>query len=145
MISSSVHCSLKFSSFRHTATVDILPLFVSVLPMRLKHILSTLYLHFLPSLAALIDLTSSNRRPAIDGLPDWSSAGYEKGLKPLPDDSLVAKIISASQLASDYDVVANDGVDDTAGLQRAILGEPLVTLLYFHEEGVPLAHEHRLT
>ncbi|KAJ6498540.1 hypothetical protein C8R47DRAFT_1112041 [Mycena vitilis] len=73
---------------------------------------------------ALVDLTSTNRRPAIPGLPDWSQAGYEKGLKPLPDDSLVAKIITADQLASLYGVEASDGMDDTDGLQKAISDNP---------------------
>jgi hypothetical protein len=74
-------------------------------------------------LASLVDLTSANRRDPIPGLPDWSQAGYEKGQKPLPDDSLVSKTITSDQLASQYGVIANDGKDDTDGLQQAIFGE----------------------
>ncbi|PPQ63549.1 hypothetical protein CVT24_004779 [Panaeolus cyanescens] len=66
-----------------------------------------------------VDLTSDNRRPPIAGLPDWSQAGYEKG-KPLPDSSKISTIITAAQLASEYGVIPNDGIDDTDGLQRAI-------------------------
>jgi hypothetical protein len=75
-----------------------------------------------PSFASLVDLTSANRRPPVLGLPDWSKAGYEQGLKPLPDDSLVAKVITAAQLASTYGVIPNDGIDDTDGLQKAVNG-----------------------
>jgi hypothetical protein len=74
------------------------------------------------SLSALVDLTAGNRRPRVPGLPDWTQVGYEQGLKPLPDDSLVAKTITAAQLASIYNVKPNDGVDDTDGLQKAIAG-----------------------
>jgi hypothetical protein len=74
------------------------------------------------SCASLIDLTSNNRRPHIPGLPDWTQVGYEKGSQPLPGDSSVAKTITPAQLASVYGVHPNDGVDDTAGLQRAIEG-----------------------
>ncbi|TFK31285.1 hypothetical protein BDQ12DRAFT_729689 [Crucibulum laeve] len=78
-----------------------------------------------PSLAALVDLTSSNRRAHIEGLPDWSKAGYEKGLKALPsDDTLIGKTITAAQLASTYGVITDDGKDDTAGLQKAIEENP---------------------
>jgi hypothetical protein len=76
------------------------------------------------SFASLIDLTAANRRPRIPGLPDWTQVGYEQGQKPLPDDSLVAKTVTAAQLASVYGVAPNDGVDDTDGLQKAINGIP---------------------
>ncbi|KAJ7204910.1 hypothetical protein C8J57DRAFT_1485235 [Mycena rebaudengoi] len=76
------------------------------------------------SCASLIDLTSNNRRPHIPGLPDWTQVGYEKGSQPLPGDSSVAKTITPAQLASVYGVHPNDGVDDTAGLQRAIEDNP---------------------
>ncbi|KAB5587987.1 hypothetical protein CTheo_8572 [Ceratobasidium theobromae] len=68
---------------------------------------------------ALVDLTKANRRPALPGLPDWSKAGFEGG-NALPDDSKVAYTLSASELASRFGVVADDGQDDTAGLQDAI-------------------------
>ncbi|KAJ7117093.1 hypothetical protein C8R44DRAFT_708379 [Mycena epipterygia] len=74
------------------------------------------------SFASLVDLTSANRRPRVPGLPDWTQVGYEKDLQPLPGDSLVAKIITVAQLASVYGVIANDGIDDTDGLQKAISG-----------------------
>lgn len=80
------------------------------------------------SFASLIDLTAANRRPAVPGLPDWTHVGYEQGLKPLPDDSLVAKTVTAAQLASVYGVVPNDGKDDTDGLQKAINGKPISSL-----------------
>ncbi|KAB5592346.1 hypothetical protein CTheo_4227 [Ceratobasidium theobromae] len=69
--------------------------------------------------SALVDLTKANRRPPLPGLPDWSKAGFEGG-NALPDDSKVAYTLSAAQLASSYGVVADDGQDDTAGLQNAI-------------------------
>ncbi|KAJ6551177.1 hypothetical protein B0H19DRAFT_1263865 [Mycena capillaripes] len=93
---------------------------------------------------ALLDLTSNNRRAPVPGLPDWSQAGYEKGLKPLPDDSLVAKIIAASQLSSVYGVVANDGQDDTDGLQKAITDNPgsdgAFTLIQLPPGTIDLSH-----
>ncbi|KAL0947288.1 hypothetical protein HGRIS_013408 [Hohenbuehelia grisea] len=67
-----------------------------------------------------IDLTAANRRPPISGLPDWSKVGFMQGAEPLPDDSKVTRIISPAQLASEYGVIPNDGIDDTDGLQRAI-------------------------
>ncbi|KAJ7130871.1 hypothetical protein C8R46DRAFT_1048762 [Mycena filopes] len=91
--------------------------------MRLRSFLVLLFA-VPPSLSSLVDLTSSNRRSPVPGLPDWSRAGYEQGLKPLPDDSLVAKIITAAQLSSVYGVIANDGKDDSNGLQKAILDNP---------------------
>jgi len=39
---------------------------------------------------AALDLTAGNRRGAIDGLPDWSKAGYGSGrATALPDASQV--------------------------------------------------------
>ncbi|KAG9103705.1 hypothetical protein FRC06_008699 [Ceratobasidium sp. 370] len=69
--------------------------------------------------AALVDLTSANRRARVPGLPDWSKAGFEGG-KALPDDSKVAYTLSAAELASTYGLRPNDGQDDTAALQNAI-------------------------
>ncbi|EJD37321.1 hypothetical protein AURDEDRAFT_173595 [Auricularia subglabra TFB-10046 SS5] len=71
-------------------------------------------------LAATVDLTQHNRRPPIGGLPDWSKVGYERGEKPLPDDSQVKTVVSPDVLASKYGVIPNDGQDDTSGLERAI-------------------------
>ncbi|QRV76228.1 chitinase [Ceratobasidium sp. AG-Ba] len=90
-------------------------------PQLVKHtavfLLSSVYFGFVRT--ALVDLTSANRRVQVPGLPDWSKVGFEGG-KPLPDDSKVAYTLSAAQLASQYGVVANDGQDDTTGLQNAI-------------------------
>ncbi|KAH7333771.1 hypothetical protein B0J17DRAFT_137113 [Rhizoctonia solani] len=69
--------------------------------------------------SALVDLTKQNRRVPLPDLPDWSGAGFEGG-NALPDDSKVAFTLSPAALASQYNVIANDGQDDTAGLQRAI-------------------------
>lgn len=74
--------------------------------------------------AAALDLSAANRRPAVAGLPDWSQVGYERGQKPLPDDSQVGTTLSAAELASKYGVVPDDGKDDTAGLAQAIAGAP---------------------
>jgi hypothetical protein len=79
---------------------------------------------------ASLDLTASNRRPRVAGLPDWTKVGFEQGQNPLPDDSLVTKTITAEQLASVYGVKPNDGVDDTAGLQKAISGMPHASQSY---------------
>lgn len=88
----------------------------------MKFLLTTLTPLLTLVTAATVDLTSANRRPPVSGLPDWSQVGYEKGSKPLPDDSQVGQIITASQLASVYGVIPNDGQDDTLGLQKAIEG-----------------------
>ncbi|KAF9462502.1 hypothetical protein BDZ94DRAFT_1322510 [Collybia nuda] len=69
--------------------------------------------------AALVDLTHANRRGPVYGLPDWSKAGFEGG-NALPTDAKVGFTLTAAQLASQYGVHANDGQDDTAGLQSAI-------------------------
>ncbi|CEL58594.1 hypothetical protein RSOLAG1IB_08670 [Rhizoctonia solani AG-1 IB] len=69
--------------------------------------------------AALVDLTKANRRGPLPDLPDWSGAGFEGG-NPLPDNSKVAFTLSPATLASQYNVIPNDGQDDTAGLQQAI-------------------------
>ncbi|CAE7205809.1 unnamed protein product, partial [Rhizoctonia solani] len=52
-------------------------------------------------------------------LLDWSGAGFERG-NALPDDSKVAFTLTPAALASQYNVIPNDGQDDTAGLQQAI-------------------------
>ncbi|RDB26659.1 hypothetical protein Hypma_005536 [Hypsizygus marmoreus] len=77
--------------------------------------LSTLFTH-----ATTIDLTAANRRPPISGLPDWSKVGFMEGKESLPDDSRVTRIITPEMLASQYNVIPNDGIDDTDGLQKAI-------------------------
>ncbi|KAG8693361.1 hypothetical protein FRC08_009172 [Ceratobasidium sp. 394] len=79
-----------------------------------------LFAPFLDSIrAALVDLTSANRRLRVPGLPDWSKAGFEGG-NALPDNSKVAYTLSAAELASTYGLRPNDGQDDTAALQNAI-------------------------
>lgn len=70
--------------------------------------------------AASVDLTSANRRPAIEGLPDWSEVGFMRGEQDLPSDSQVTRTITASMLISQYGVIPNDGLDDTEALQSVI-------------------------
>ncbi|MFE2721573.1 hypothetical protein [Kitasatospora sp. NPDC059327] len=69
------------------------------------------------------DLSYANRTGSPAGMPDWSRAGYRGGL-PLPDDGSLtddgACRVTPDRLASQYAVRADDGVDDSAGLQRAI-------------------------
>lgn len=70
-----------------------------------------------------LDLSSANRRAPIAGLYDWSKAGYRGGAN-LPGaaetNPNAACQITAAELASQYAVTPNDGVDDSAGLQAAI-------------------------
>jgi RHS repeat-associated protein len=74
---------------------------------------------------ALQDLwtTADNRRAPIAGVYDWSKAGFGGGTV-LPGNANVrsedACKISASDLATTYGVIPDDGKDDTAGLQQAI-------------------------
>lgn len=79
----------------------------------------------LSPMAALtsLDLSATNRRAPISGLYDWSKAGYRGGAN-LPgvaetNPSTTCQI-TAAELASQYGVTPNDGVDDSAGLQAAI-------------------------
>ncbi len=70
------------------------------------------------------DLTYANRlRSSFDGLPDWSRVGYLAG-QPLPTDDEIngdaACRITPAQLAAEFHVIADDGADDTTGLQDAI-------------------------
>ncbi|ANJ12046.1 hypothetical protein GCM10010220_67490 [Streptomyces parvulus] len=63
--------------------------------------------------------------PRPPGLPDWSRVGYQAG-QPLPgvnsgsttDDA--SCIVTAAELDSVFGVKADDGADDTTGLQKAI-------------------------
>ena len=70
-----------------------------------------------------LDLSAANRRAPVAGLPDWSHAGYRGG-QPLPGDGDLstddACLLTSEKLAAGYDVVADDGKDDSAGLQQAI-------------------------
>ena|ERR1700761_5913428 len=84
--------------------------------------------------AALVDLTSVNRRGAVEGLPDWSKAGYEQGAKDLPGPSSIGKTITADMLKTNYTVVADDGKDDTAGLQKAITGAAVTLVVVWYCE-----------
>ncbi|MFK0288447.1 DUF6531 domain-containing protein [Streptomyces sp. NPDC090499] len=67
--------------------------------------------------------TADNRRAPVDGLYDWSKAGFGGGTV-LPTDANVRSEdscrISAAELRDDYGVVPDDGADDTDGLQRAV-------------------------
>ncbi|KXK60624.1 hypothetical protein AWW66_17855 [Micromonospora rosaria] len=69
------------------------------------------------------DLGVGNRIVAGDGLPDWSRVGYLGG-ESLPSTSFVTGAAACrfepARLASEFGVVADDGVDDSAGLQAAI-------------------------
>ncbi|KAK9700871.1 hypothetical protein K7432_011984 [Basidiobolus ranarum] len=72
------------------------------------------------TILAQVTLTNDNRRSQIYGLPNWSRAGYLEGRSELPDDSKVRYRITAEELMSRFQVIPNDGVDDTHGLQGAI-------------------------
>ncbi|MEU5710016.1 MULTISPECIES: endonuclease/exonuclease/phosphatase family protein [Streptomyces] len=69
------------------------------------------------------DLSSANRTTSAPGLPDWSRVGYRSGA-PLPGNGEVTDDascrISPEVLSSQYGVRADDGADDTTGLQKAI-------------------------
>ncbi|WP_459246789.1 ribosome-inactivating family protein [Streptomyces youssoufiensis] len=68
-------------------------------------------------------LTSEDRLEPVDGLPDWSEAGYRGG-GALPDHRQYtvepACRVTPTKLADTYGVTPDDGKDDSAGLQRAI-------------------------
>ncbi|WP_083929701.1 cellulose binding domain-containing protein [Catelliglobosispora koreensis] len=70
-----------------------------------------------------LDLSAANRRAPVAGLYDWSKAGFRGGAN-LPGASDVnpnaACQITAAELASQFGVTANDGADDSTGLQSAI-------------------------
>lgn len=70
-----------------------------------------------------LDLSAANRRAPISGLYDWSKAGYRGGAN-LPGAAETnpdaACQVTAAELAGQYAVTPNDGVDDSAGLQAAI-------------------------
>ncbi|MEV7815565.1 RICIN domain-containing protein [Streptomyces flaveolus] len=73
--------------------------------------------------ASEADLSSANRSAPVPGMPDWSHVGYLGG-QPLPHDGDVTGNascrITPEQLASTYQVIPDDGKDDTTGLQNAI-------------------------
>ncbi len=68
-------------------------------------------------------LNRSNRRGPVAGLPDWSHAGYRAGevlpgaAARNPDPTCQ---LTPSVLATRFKVTADDGQDDSAGLQAAI-------------------------
>ncbi|MFD9902686.1 GDSL-type esterase/lipase family protein [Streptomyces sp. NPDC059063] len=68
-------------------------------------------------------LSKGNRRGPVAGLPDWSRAGYRGG-EVLPGAAFrtsdPACHITPSALEQRFKVQADDGKDDTAGLQDAI-------------------------
>ncbi|MHA7962083.1 GDSL-type esterase/lipase family protein [Streptomyces sp. L500] len=68
-------------------------------------------------------LSKSNRRAPVAGLPDWSRAGYRAG-EALPTAASRTSDptchITPSELEQRFKVRADDGQDDTAGLQSAI-------------------------
>src|ERR1043165_3110853 len=65
------------------------------------------------------DLSYANRPPPPAGVRDWSGVGYRGG-QALPGDGDVTDDascrITPEQLASRYQVIADDGADDTTGL-----------------------------
>ncbi|MYZ37673.1 MULTISPECIES: GDSL-type esterase/lipase family protein [unclassified Streptomyces] len=69
------------------------------------------------------ELSRSNRRAPVAGLPDWSRAGYRGG-EVLPNaasyNSDPTCHITPSTLEQQFNVKSDDGRDDTAGLQGAI-------------------------
>ncbi|MGW3074717.1 endonuclease/exonuclease/phosphatase family protein [Kitasatospora sp. NPDC001132] len=69
------------------------------------------------------DLSSANRTGPPAGMPDWSRVGFRGG-RPLPGDgdltTNAACRITPDVLAAKYGVRADDGTDDTTGLQKAI-------------------------
>ncbi|MEV6978549.1 hypothetical protein [Kitasatospora sp. NPDC093806] len=69
------------------------------------------------------DLSYANRTTPPAGLPDWSRVGFRGG-RPLPGDGELTGDagcrITPDVLAAKYGVRANDGADDSAGLQKAI-------------------------
>ncbi|MEU3567545.1 endonuclease/exonuclease/phosphatase family protein [Kitasatospora sp. NPDC036755] len=69
------------------------------------------------------DLSFANRTPPPPGMPDWSRVGFRGG-QSLPGDGDLTDDagcrITPDVLAAKYGVKANDGVDDTTGLQKAI-------------------------
>nr|MDT0659095.1 RICIN domain-containing protein [Micromonospora sp. DSM 115978] len=72
--------------------------------------------------ATEVDLTAGNRISAVAGMPDWSRAGYLGG-QSLPSDADLAGgacTIDPARLAGEFGVRADDGADDSAGLQSAI-------------------------
>ncbi|WP_414721831.1 ribosome-inactivating family protein [Streptomyces sp. 796.1] len=68
-------------------------------------------------------ITYDDRRAAVDGMPDWTGAGYRGG-SPLPDHRQYTTDpicrITPEKLADSYEVKPDDDKDDSAGLQRAI-------------------------
>ncbi|WP_245982870.1 cellulose binding domain-containing protein [Lentzea flaviverrucosa] len=70
-----------------------------------------------------LDTSAGNRRAPVGGLYDWSRAGYRGGQN-LPGPSEIntsaACQITAAELAGQFAVKPNDGLDDSAGLQAAI-------------------------
>ncbi len=69
------------------------------------------------------DLGHTNRAAPPPGMPDWSRVGFRAGA-PLPGDANLTGDtscrITPQRLASEFGVVANDGGDDSTGLQKAI-------------------------
>ena len=70
-----------------------------------------------------LDLSTANRRDPVPGMYDWSKAGY-RGNGVLPGPQQInpdpACQITSAELADEYDVHANDGDDDSEGIQAAI-------------------------
>jgi hypothetical protein len=67
------------------------------------------------------EIWSNKKIAATHYLPDFSYAGYQNGEKEIPKES------QTTLLASDYGVTANDGLDDTVALKKAIKAAMAVT------------------
>ncbi|ROQ26493.1 ricin-type beta-trefoil lectin protein [Streptomyces sp. PanSC19] len=69
------------------------------------------------------DLSYANRTSPPAGMPDWSRVGFRGG-RQLPGDGDLTDDagcrINPDQLAAKYGVRADDGADDTTGLQKAV-------------------------
>jgi len=70
-----------------------------------------------------LSVSAESRRDPVDGLYDWSKAGYRDGAALPTDDDVRSEDacqISVAELADDYGVHPDDGADDTEALQAAI-------------------------
>ncbi|MDP5077383.1 MAG: hypothetical protein NWQ19_04780, partial [Nonlabens sp.] len=67
------------------------------------------------------EIWSNKKIAARHYLPDFSYAGYQNGEKEIPKES------QSTILASDYGVIANDELDDTVALKKAIKAAMAVT------------------
>ncbi len=77
----------------------------------------------LPALPPQLDLGKENRQAPVEGLPDWSRAGYRDGAGLPGQDDVTGDascVITPDELAGQYGVRPDDGTDDTDGIQHAV-------------------------